>query len=328
MTFEQLLGDNPRQSLTQWTARAEKEWRGRLADEFAIELDGRTAVPPYFPTGGERHAVPRPARPTWVQLSDLRGADTGSLRATAAEELAGGAQGFCLDSTQLVGLASANPAVRYDYLTLCVLGSAPVIERELAQVVPSGQRTGLRLVTDPIVVGASHEVSAILREGLSEFETGFSGSRSAQSIMLDIPSDYLQAITLCGAADLLWANVAATGYNADVSSVDVRDASEAIPPLRIVAAIRPTDATSSPEGYLVDASVRAVAAVSAGIDALLVTPYSERAEHRRQARNLSHLLQLEAGLHDFGEALQGAAWFEEATVALASSVWEGAQPGA
>ena len=143
---------------------------------------------------------------------------------------------------------------------------------------------------------------------------GRPGIRPALEVL--IPSDYLQAVALLGAIDLLWANTHAAAFAR----------AEPVPPLYLHAAVRPTRVTPTPEAYLVDATVRAVAAVSAGVDALSVAPFSEAPEHRRQARNLSHLLQLEAGMGGGEDALAGAAWFGEAALAIARAAWSSQTP--
>ena len=340
MTFEELLGGLPRQTHEEWAARAEKEWRGRPSAAFAktLGLDGggaEVAVGPFAATSEARHAISRPARATWVPLSDLRVLGDALTPEDALSELEGGAQGLCLDAGQLPRLAGSGEVIRYDYLTLEIHGVDLRTRATLLDVVPEGQRAGVRLclrervgdegswrsealafpkarrVYQPPPAGnAVDYCSGVLRE--LEAPRGKPALRGhgnlTGGLALPLPSDYLDALTVLGAVDLLWANVCALHE-------------VATDPLYLSAHVAPSDATETPEAYLIDASVRALAAVSAGVDALVITPSSSSVEHRRQARNLQQLMLLEAGLAQRPDVLTGAAWFEEAIIAVAQAAW-------
>ena len=323
MTFEELLGGLPRQTQEQWAARAEREWRGRsgaaFAKTFGRDADGaEVTVGPFAATSADRSPVSRPARPTWTPLSDLRPLGDALTVRDALAELAGGAQGFCLDAAQLPPLAGSGEVIRYDYLTLDVHGGDDATAARLAAVIPEGQRAGASVTAVDMghfsldgVAAVGHGASLPVGDtplgtaaaALSTFERG-----AVDAIAVPIPSDYLDAVTLLGTADLLWANVCAA-RGADLSALGLH------------AHVRPSPG-GTPEAYLIDASVRALAAVSAGVDALTVTPYSASLEHRRQARNVQQLMLLEAGLAERPDVLTGAAWFEEAVVTLARAAWE------
>ena len=315
VTFDQLLADSPRQTREQWAARAAEEWRGRDAEHFRVHLGGGAEVPPFSSTARRAQPLSRPRRGPWVLLSDLRGLGGDFTRADALTELEGGAQGYFLDDAQLGSLRGAGADVRFDFLTVATAGGGEATEALLREVVPAEQWGGMRWL--PVAASTADAQAdtvaqaAALTERLARPAAGFAPGASPV-VEVAIPSDYLAAVALLGALDVLWANVAAEAF----PEVTV------VPPLTTVAAVGPTAATSTPEAYFVDASVRAVAAASAGVDAICVAPYSTAPEHRRRARNLLHLLQLEAGLAGGTDALAGAAWFEEASLAVARAAWD------
>ena len=309
MTFDQLLADAPRQTAEQWAARAAKEWRGRAPEDFAVALGAGASVPPFVSTDDRRVALPRPQRGQWKLLSDLRALGPAITAADALTELEGGAQGLALTAEQLPRLRAGGEDIRYDFLTLLLSGEVRDGETRLRETVPAEQFR--KLAWEKTVVAPApdtdtvEQVAALAK--LLDARIANAPADWRPAVEVHLPSDYLQAVALLAAVDLIWDNLHAAQFGGIT----------AVPTLYLHAAVRPTAVTDTPEAYLVDATVRAVAAASAGVDALSVAPFSASPDHRRQARNLLHLLQLEAGLAGGTDALAGAAWFEEAALAIA-----------
>ncbi len=325
----------PRQDYADWANRAAKEWRGRPAHDFDIVLDDAVRLAPY--------AVPdRSAEATgsvlamngdagWRQVSDLRGLGAEvSLEAVLAE-LEGGAQGILLDADQLAHLAGAGSRVRFDFVQLVVAGRSASLFPDLANLIPPEQRPEAEV---SLMAGAGHPptlewpalhggvtvpelagLSATLAESYKMMSQRLSDDKASQlpqssetfSLWYPVPPAYLDAVILTTALRKLWRKLSeASNYAAQLD-------------LRLCALIAPTSVVASAEAYLIDATVRAVAAVSAGVSVLSVTPYSTSREHRRQARNLQHVLALEAGLGRHIDAVTGASLIEAGVEALLST---------
>ncbi len=349
VTFDELLAGMPQQDQTTWAHQAAREWRGREPSDFDVVIGEGIRVPPYVATGGPGFAstvAGSDQGSTWTQLSDLRSLGRSLTVAELMNELEGGAQGIVVDAAQLRPLAGAGSRVRFDFLELVVTDPGPETWRDLEQILPSEQRAQAKIslwvreggAVPSVFRDANHVRDAWPRLGVGVCITPRASSRTSAaaalsvmrelhglsvssgsargidlSLCVSVPSDYLRALAWVEAVDLLWRDVAGSARDNDTAL-----------PLRVYAGIECTAETPTPEAYLIDATTRAVAAVSAGVAGLVVTPYSAHVDHRRQVRNLQHVLALEANLGGHGDAIAGARLIEAAAYALAEAAQEDA----
>ena len=161
-----------------------------------------------------------------------------------------------------------------------------------------------------------------LREALASATAPAEARELRRGIVLAVipPPDYLETLVELRAVGLAFARLCA---NADADAVD------GAPALRTWARIAPAGPEQTPEQYLVDATVRAAAALTAGATAISVAahPGGDPARERRRARNVANVLQLETDLASAGDPLAGAAWVEAAAAAVSRRVWDELEGG-
>ena len=307
MTFEQLLAGLPTQDQQGWEHLAQAEWRGATVDDYAIASPDGRSVPPLLSTDQTEDYQPVGFRQRagWAGVSDLRGVEL-SL-AIVTRELEGGAQGFALLQKQLGQLENSGTSVRYDYLTIVVFEADAGLETALAKVVPEAQRSAAQIFVN-IDSGIRSSEGGAISESLSrKFPLArlFSEERSSpggHARAVTIPSDYVAAVTAVASL-----HRGATAGSTDDTNQWVNSRSQ---PSAVIGVIARNGVTDRPETYLIDATVRAVAAVSAGVDVLIISPWDDTDEYRRQVRNIHHVLALEANLGGHSDALRGARLFE------------------
>ncbi len=326
--------------------RAQKEWRGRPASDFDVVLGDGLALAPFFAQSADADAAGAavaqmtPREANWTQVSNLAPLGQDLALAAVMAELEGGAQGLAIDATQLPLLVGAGAQVKFDFVQLIVYGELSL--ETLAQVIPTDQRPRARVLALspskiasgsndfragaveawPLLshgrrVSVSDSLRATVYTALGAMQTALGkqiagtrpGGAGRFAISVAAPVQYLQTVILIATLRLLWTRVCTAG------EVDPL-------PLEVYVEIGPRpDVVQTPEAYLIDASTRAVAAVSAGVAGLIVKPYSVAPDHLRQARNLQHVLSLEAGLGRHGDAVTGAQFIEEGARLLADAAW-------
>ena len=91
--------------------------------------------------------------------------------------------------------------------------------------------------------------------------------------------------------------------------------------------VETTNAHEDPHTNMVAAATQALSAVTAGTHSLSVRPANNGSDafHRRIARNVQHLLQLESGLDRVADPAAGSYFLEKLTEELAQRAWTGAQ---
>ena len=339
MTFDEFLAALPTSDHDDWRAAAERQLRGRPLGSIDFALAPGLAVPPYASADG---SAPRrgglPARSTWTIMSDLPEGVVAGDESALLRELEWGAQGFAL---QAPPSGAAARGVRFDYLTTAV-PSGKV--EALARVVPSEQRAGARVwvsgtpaelgealraarrdfpgaqavlqlagsTADPaqLLAGAVADATAHLD---AEARAGGREGLEPPTLAFGLGASYPRTVVALHALDVWWAqNASRWGIAAEAA------------PLGRWVAIAPEPGTSH-EDYLIDASARAVAAASAGVDAMTVRPFGDPrdATARRRALNLQHVLAIEGGFQHAAGATVGSAFVEQA----AHRLLEHALPG-
>lgn len=338
--FDALLARLPRADGAAWRAAAVRELRGKPLDSIAVALGGGVTVAPY--SSATASEAPHFPQYGCSLVADLRAVPHLS-EADALAELEGGAQGLWLPP--LSGSTPAMPAVRFDYLTT-VCGGSGIAER-LRELIPASQRPAARVWALAEAAGASALLDALavdfplaaavvdltvpaaegapldLAQAMVTFREALGTQAGAKSrsgdvaFAVDVPGDYLRALVELRALRYAYAAVCAEV-----------DAGGHAAPLRLWARVSAprvghgtaaeAPAVPSAEDFLIDASVRAVAALTAGAEALTIVPYpgGEPAVQRRRARNVGNVLLIESDFAYAADALRGAAWVESAALAM------------
>lgn len=345
-SFGELLASLPRSGPAEWRAAATRQLRGREPSSLDVDLGGGIAVPPYAPVDPSAEA-PRLERERVYVLADLHAA-TRLAPADVLAELEGGAQGLWLPRGGLP--AGGLPEVRFDFLVTALASAGGGAVPPALEVIPPGQRGDAQVW----VASAPAEAAAVSRALRREFPKGavviaddlagadpfartlhrvrrlgeaLAGAAApaearelCRGIVLAVtpPADYLEALVELRAVGLAFGRLCAGAGVADGG-----------PPLRTWARIAPTGPEQTPEHYLVDATVRATAALTAGATAVSVAAHagSDPARERRRARNVANVLQLETDLASAGDPLAGAAWVEGAAAEVLRRVWDGLERG-
>ena len=319
--FDTLLAGMPRYGAPEWRAAALRELRGAALESIAVELDEGLAVSPY--------AVPTPGRP--VEFPPGRGLVLADLHEAAelAEadlltELEGGAQGLWLPEDS--GTLNPVDGIRFDYLTTVFPGAAtalrcvPEPQRQGAGVwVPSNPEraaaTLTRLQRDFPGGAVVFELDSrggpihVVRAGMQVLRTALAVAPDPRALAdgailrLPLRREYPLSLVELQAIKLAWRKV--------LLEVGV---SEPLPPPRLWGTVPASADGQTAEDSLIDASTRAVAAMTAGVEALSVAAYPgiDPVAARRRARNVAVVLQIEAGLAQGADVLAGAAWVERA----------------
>lgn len=346
--FGVLLDSLPRTGARQWREAAKHQLRGKRLDEIAVELAPGLSAPPYVVSDRAATSAGRFPGERFVGISDLRDLPE-PMAADVLAELEGGAQGLWLAADAL--RAEALAEVRFDFVTTVWDSASPPqgVADELASVVPAAQRGGAR-VWCPVESAGAGSLLAELREGFPEASVVVTGSRlSSETGALASLGDYLAnlADALGAAADrpaLARALVlrVPVGPSYPRTLVELRalkvlfanlcahyGLSEPFPALRIWAEVAPPTGTLTAERYLIDAGARAVAAATCGLAGLTVRPFPAAggdAVHRRRARNIPNVLEVETAMQEASDVLAGAAWVESAAEALGRAAWERFSP--
>lgn len=350
VTFDELLAGLPRSTHAAWRAAAAHELRGESTDTIALHLDGLDPTEPYATPTADATTVSAFVRYGFAQLSDL----TDAQQVTAAlvlTELEGGASGVTLDLDRgridWVGFE----AVRFDIITTHVVGQTDALlafAKTLHERLELAAREEVELLLEPRdplalatrwaeVTGlfprarfAFAADAAALDDWLQTAERTVAASPDPQRLLARTalawtpPADYLTTVVTQRAVQLLWANLCARHLYGDA-------ADQPLPAPLVLARIAPADDAQTPEAYLIDATIRTTAALSAGAGAVSIAPHPGQGSaaglvtQRRRARNVLNVLAIEARLGQEGDALRGAALLEDLAVRLARRVWE--QPG-
>ncbi len=333
MTFEELLASLPKSDLETWRKAATRQLKGRELDSINVDIGG-VFLPPYAQPGGPAPSVGGSG--LWTIVSDVR-ADVAPI----IEELDGGAQGLLVEASQLQALAHQGEGIRYDFIHTFIANMERDELQRLLACIPAEQRADANVVLQTEPAQAYQLWAEAERAGLASAHVLCAASSSSPGLaeeLLTLLRELKTILSNCGDelrlaefASNIYAQVAVA---ADYPSTLVKlravrllyanllhgfTCREPLPPLKLLAVIAPQPEQTA-EHYLIDATVRVVAAATAGVDAICVS--ARNPLERSRVRKLQHVLAIEAGFAGAGEVLRGAAFVEQAAHKLAEQVWE------
>lgn len=340
MNFTELFSKLPTSTLQDWETAARKQLKGKPLESINVSyIEGVETAP--FVAGTQTTSVGGGSQ-GWVQFSSFT-ADSEISGALLLEALNGGAQGIALSFQDLARISTELSEVRFDFISLKVNGLTIAHQERLVDLIPVAQHSqacvivelaedlqpaDFKVLVDKIgdvkfllspklEVGVATSFSAVksaVKSVLSACETEeeLLSTMSRLGVELVLSSDYLQNIIYSHALRLLFANM----YHAF-------GAPEPLNRPYLFGRISPRAEEKSHETYLIDATARAVAGISGGLDALSISPYpdSDQFLAARRSRNIQNVLAIEGLLGLPLTAVAGAAFFEKAALDLVSSVW-------
>jgi len=340
VNFTELFAKLPTSSLQDWEAAARKQLKGKPLDSIDISMFDAEQRVPY--AAGAKVSFEGGGSQGWIQFSSF--IDSPSLSgAGILEALNGGAQGVEVNFRELIEISDQLSQVRFDYISLRINGLSPGQQQALIDLIPEEQRAAARIViqlgeegqlTDyQALVSAFGEVKFLLspklvvenleslslvfqelKSVLTPIEGGPQLEKFAAQVGLEVllSSDYLKNITYLHAVRILFANA----YHSF-------GLSEPLPRPHIYGRIVEQADQESHEIYLIDATAKAVAAISGGVDALTIKAFSgdDQQVAARRARNIQNVLSIEGLMGVPLNAVVGAAFFETAAKDLVSAIW-------
>ena len=317
MTFAELLAAQPHSNYADWTTAAKKQLRNRTIQEISVKIAGRSLAPYTVATS---NTGPPSGDHKFKVVADLRGPSAAHFRSV----LEWGAQALFLDDTVLHEPPSSLEGVRFDFLTVYAEAKASSIWSQI----PAAQQGQCEFYSPfrQQDLSSSERVLIFFQEAeLSDRNLAawvantllpamqnrdFSGAASL-AISVRLPADYLECLVLIQSLRLLHANAClAVGQY------------EPITPAHWLGHVDARAGAHGAEAWLIDSACRSVAGATAGLDAIMVTPFDHSVEQCRRALNIGHVLAIEAGFGLAHDALSGATWVAEAASLLAKSAWE------
>ncbi len=340
MNFTELFAKLPTSSFQDWEAAARAQLKGKPLESINISLGDGSEVAPYAIGNGA--GIVGGGSQGWFQFSSFS-SDIDVSADLLLDALNGGAQGLEISFQDFAKIAPQLNEVRFDFISLKINNLKPNDQDELITMIPASQRKGAKLlvalfdggnITDyQRIVDEFSEVIFLLSPklhigDLQSLRLVFEGMKSQLSaddslrflasdkvalgceVMLS--ADYTSNITYIHALRLLFANT--------FNSFGME---QPLPRPYLFGRIVPEKEVESHEVYLIDATAKAVAGISGGIDALTIEAYpsTDVLVAARRVRNIQNVLAIEGLLGIPLSAVKGAAYFEATAKALMSSVW-------
>ncbi|MFK8058329.1 MAG: methylmalonyl-CoA mutase family protein [Saprospiraceae bacterium] len=340
MNFTELFAKLPTSTLQDWETAARKQLKGKPLESIDISMLEGTVTTPF--AIGTDTTTQGGGSQGWVQFSSF--AASGEVSgAMLLEALNGGAQGLELSFSNLKRVSSELSELRFDFISLRINNLSIKNQAALIDLIPQDQRKGANLLVSldngvkakdykelvdvvgtvffvlspKLVVGEQASLQHVFDAAKEQFysvekSTELDSVMAALSVEIVLSSDYLKNIIFTHAVRLLFANL----YHA-------YGVAEPLPRPYVFGRISHDGATDSHENYLIDATARAVAGISGGLDALTIEAYPESDQllAARRSRNIQNVLAIEGLLGMPLNAVAGAAFFEAAAKELVLSVW-------
>ena len=337
MNFETLLSSLPQTGIEEWRKAAAKQLKGEALESINVHIDSAISQEPYAVYSPD-HVKSVGGTYGWTVLSDLT--NPPQLEADLVmEELEGGTQGFVL-SDKAFGLTPEQlKEVRFDFLKLVLLASHSADSIDwMSKVIPGDQRSGATVYLSTSAIAAHQTLQQLQASGVNGHVILVAPDCSTEERLFQIIDNLKQALAHCPTIDaanklanrlaFFWPIAADYAQNLiELRAIRLLSANcchafgleQPLPSLTIIGSI----SGELNQAHLIDASTRAVAAASAGVDALVISPYSggDSSINRRRARNIQHVLAIESGFNHVVDPLKGAAFVEKYSELLAEKVW-------
>ncbi len=340
MNFTELFDNLPASSFEDWETAARAQLKGKPLDSINISLGGGATTAPY--AIGTETSLTGGSSQGWVQFATFSNEVSVSAD-LLLEALNGGAQGIDISFRELAQIERRLKDIRFDFISLKLHHFEPNDIGRLLELVPEDQRSGSKLVialgqevkaaeyqelveifgevsfllAPKLEVGDAMSLNSVFSSIKNELSRDknldfFTDKKVSLGIEIALSSDYLSNISFIRAAHLLFAN-----------SFNSFGFKQPLPRPYLYGKISPTIEGASHETYLIDATARAVAGISGGLDGLAIEafPDADVLVASRRARNIQNVLAIEGLLGMPLNAVQGAAFFESTAKDLVSAVW-------
>lgn len=340
MNFETLLKSLPQTGIEDWRKAATKQLRGEAIESINVLIANELEVEPYA-SHSSKQITSVGGHYGWTILSDLSALNTLHVD-TVMEQLEGGAQGVFVGDGAFSLSAEELTEIRFDFLKVVVASKQTKEAIDwLSSVIPHAHRAEAEVYVSSKSEHAWQVLSSLMEQQLNgnvliealspsdenrlsqlaeEIKNALVSAATENDVQVlsqhlaiswPVAADYVQTLVELRAIRLLFANCClACGVP------------QPLPSLKIIGKIS-SEQGQTHEAYLIDASTRAVAAVSAGVEGLVISPYpdGDPTINSRRVRNMQHVLAIESGFEHVADPLQGAAFVEKCSTMLAEKVW-------
>lgn len=330
MKFREILSNAPQSSQEDWSKAAEKMLKGASLESINFQLKDGQEIPPYA-ISQSRHNQSF-GNCNWIAIANVSGNPK-----VALSELEGGSQGVYLQTSDFNQPDFSK--INFGFISCIVKGDLKASLGKIIDVIPSAQRQETDLVFEvdsntsvqdclsicnqipkAKFLFISTDAKDLALDFLNQIHKWFKGIEDkthlellAGRVVFELPvvQNYFNAIIEIVTLRKLYANLCV-----------VHGLIEPAPHLRVLASISP-EQEQTQEKYLIDATAKGVAAVSANIDYLMINPFEEdlKGIQRRRVRNIQHLFSIESHLAKANEPTSGAAFFQDAVSKYGHSIW-------